>query len=50
MQAIDYDYIGTITGNLFGVPIRIYKTIHLFFTIPQLHLLKIPFLYISQTS
>lgn len=33
MQSIDYDYIGTITGSLFGIPTRIYKTIHLFLSL-----------------
>ena len=31
MQSIDYDYIGTITGSLFGIPTRIYKTNTLIF-------------------
>ena len=31
MQSIDYDYIGTITGSLFGIPTRIYKNNTLIF-------------------
>lgn len=42
MQAIDYDYIGTITGNLFGVPIHIYKNNTLIFYHSTVKLVKDP--------
>ena len=36
MRSIDYNYIGTMIGNLFGVPIHIYKNKVLYFITPQL--------------
>ena len=42
MQAIDYDYIGTMTGNLFGVPIHIYKNNTLIFYHSTVKLVKDP--------
>lgn len=49
MQSIDYDYIGTITGSLFGIPTRIYKNNTLIFITPQSTLLKILCLSTRQT-
>lgn len=49
MQSIDYDYIGTITGSLFGIRHVFIKTIHLFFITPQSTLLKILCLSTRQT-
>ena len=42
MQSIDYDYIGTITGSLFGIPTRIYKNNTLIFYHSTVNLVKDP--------
>lgn len=42
MQSIDYDYIGTITGSLFGIPTRIYKNNTLIFYHSTVNLIKDP--------
>lgn len=42
MQSIDYDYIGTITGSLFGIPTRIYKNNTLIFYYSTVNLIKDP--------
>ena len=42
MQSIDYDYIGTITGSLFGIPTRIYKNNTLIFYYSSVNLIKDP--------
>ena len=34
MQSIDYNYIGTIIGSVFGIPTRIYKNNTLIFYYP----------------
>lgn len=42
MQSIDYNYIGTITGSLFGIPTRIYKNNTLIFYHSTVNLVKDP--------
>ena len=42
MQSIDYNYIGTITGSLFGIPTRIYKNNTLIFYYSTVNLIKDP--------
>lgn len=42
MRSIDYNYIGTMIGNLFGVPIHIYKNNSLIFYHSTVNLIKDP--------
>ena len=42
MHSIDHDYIGTITGSLFGIPTRIYKNNTLIFYYSTVNLIKDP--------
>mgnify|MGYP000053688461 FL=1 len=42
MQSIDYNYIGTIIGSVFGIPTRIYKNNTLIFYYSTVNLIKDP--------
>ena len=42
MQSIDYNYIGTIIGSVFGIPTRIYKNSTLIFYYSTVNLIKDP--------
>ena len=51
MQSIDYNYIGTIIGSVFGIPTRIYKNNTLIFYYSTVNLIKDPVsIYIEEVS